>query len=138
MPDRLTTAAEGAEPRADERILDATLAVLARDGVRVFHVSRMKGVEAMDGRVIPVPLDAGPGAIETCFRDLFGMGVGHILAEGGATLQNLLIEARLWDEAWIIRTATSLPDGIPAPRVTGRLIGSFRSGQDTIIGIKRP
>lgn len=118
------------------RLADQSWRVWAEDGCRVFHVTRPDAPYRRGASITHIPLESGKTAFAEVFRKLYGLGIGHILVEGGAYLQQALIEAGHWDEAWVIRTRTSLPDGIPAPQITGRRWAQFTSGTDVILGIR--
>ena len=115
----------------------ASSKVFARDGARLFYLSSHAARGEFKDIVASIELEETSDSLQASFRRLFELGIGHILVEGGAGIQKMIIEQGLWDEAWVIRTATSLPEGIPAPRVTGRRIRTFQSGQDEIVGIMR-
>lgn len=81
-----------------------------------------------------VPDQSDP--IPFILRQLFTLDFGIVLVEGGAYLQNLVIQTQ-WDEAWVIKTNHILKEGVVAPSVMGRLIEKIDTGDEEIIGIRR-
>lgn len=69
--------------------------------------------------------------LEIC-RHLFHNDVQSVIVEGGGDTLQRFIEAGLWDEARIITGKERIGNGIPAPRLTGRLLESTGSGEDQI------
>lgn len=69
---------------------------------------------------------------------LFEHRIASILVEGGAFTLRRFIEQGLWDEAWVIRGASSLQKGIPAPTVGGRIEQSFQCGADEVTILRSP
>ncbi|ACU04381.1 bifunctional diaminohydroxyphosphoribosylaminopyrimidine deaminase/5-amino-6-(5-phosphoribosylamino)uracil reductase RibD [Pedobacter heparinus] len=48
---------------------------------------------------------------------LYLMDIASVIIEGGAQVLNQFIQARLWDEARVFRSAVSWPAGIPSPEL---------------------
>ncbi|MEN5232406.1 bifunctional diaminohydroxyphosphoribosylaminopyrimidine deaminase/5-amino-6-(5-phosphoribosylamino)uracil reductase RibD [Sphingobacterium faecium] len=63
---------------------------------------------------------------------LYLMDVQSIIIEGGAKTLALFIEANLWDEARIIKSAKNLGEGIKAPHLDGILKESVKVSDDEL------
>lgn len=63
---------------------------------------------------------------------LYLMDVQSIIIEGGAKTLALFIEANLWDEARIIKSAKNLGEGIKAPHLKGILKESLQISDDEL------
>ena len=109
----------------------------ADDGIGVFLASEKSRRSDLPGHVVFIPLHGAESHLATMLHVLFDQGIGRVLIEGGAHVQQMFIRENRWDEAWIIRTRSTLAEGIEAPRVTGRLAGRITSGTDEILGIYR-
>ena len=64
---------------------------------------------------------------------LYLMDIQSVIIEGGAKTIGAFIDSNLWDEARILTGASDLPDGIPAPRVYGRLAEEAQIGPDRLV-----
>jgi diaminohydroxyphosphoribosylaminopyrimidine deaminase/5-amino-6-(5-phosphoribosylamino)uracil reductase len=72
-------------------------------------------------------------AIPQMLGALCDRGILSVLVEGGQGLIQQLIDLNLWDEARMIQTVTSLPNGVPAPVLKNhREIVQCDSGTDRI------
>ncbi|MNY66771.1 hypothetical protein D3C86_2042500 [compost metagenome] len=60
------------------------------------------------------------------------MDVQSIIIEGGAKTLALFIDANLWDEARIIKSAKNLGEGIKAPHLDGILKESIKVSDDEL------
>lgn len=76
----------------------------------------------------------GPGGnvLEQIMKDLWEEGIQSVLVEGGARTLNTFKEAGCWDEARIIEGPALLGEGLPAPRVKGRLVETRDLDKDRI------
>ncbi|MNT48783.1 2,5-diamino-6-ribosylamino-4(3H)-pyrimidinone 5'-phosphate reductase [compost metagenome] len=63
---------------------------------------------------------------------LYLMDVQSIIIEGGAKTLALFIDANLWDEARIIKSAKNLGEGIKAPHLDGILKESIKVSDDEL------
>ncbi|MCB9082219.1 MAG: bifunctional diaminohydroxyphosphoribosylaminopyrimidine deaminase/5-amino-6-(5-phosphoribosylamino)uracil reductase RibD [Lewinellaceae bacterium] len=66
-----------------------------------------------NAQVIPIP--AADFQLPTILHELAQRNITVLLVEGGPTLLHAFLDAGLWDEARVLRSATALPNGIPAP-----------------------
>ncbi len=73
--------------------------------------------------------------LKTMLELLYSKGISNVLVEGGASLHKSLIREGLWHEARIIETQTSLPSGIKAPFLSGRISDSFALNHDKVLKI---
>lgn len=78
------------------------------------------------------------GFLAAVLRDLLIRNVGSVMVEGGAfTLQGFL-DAGLWHEARIFRSATRLPGGIKAPRLNADEFMTDRTTGDVLSIYRNP
>lgn len=65
-------------------------------------------------------------------QDLYNRGIANLLIEGGKELLSHLIKNDLWDECRIIKTNSTLNQGIKSPNIKGIRTRSARLGSDKI------
>lgn len=59
--------------------------------------------------------------------------INSIIIEGGSKTLQLFLDARLWDEAFVITTSKIIDNGTQAPKInTGKLLNTFNLQNDTI------
>lgn len=63
---------------------------------------------------------------------LYLMDVQSIIIEGGKKTLDMFIDAGLWDEARIFRSAETWSDGIPAPHIEGEEWNLVKVGSDSL------
>ncbi len=73
-------------------------------------------------QVVYKGLGPGGNVVEPILRDLWEEGIQSVLVEGGAHTLNTFQEAGFWDEARVIEGPALLGEGLPAPRLKGRLV----------------
>lgn len=111
--------------------------VFAKDETQVYYATTRREISNLPDHLNLIQLPSEGGHLEALRAELFPLGIGRLLVEGGAYLQREFIHQDAWDEAWVIRTASTLREGLEAPRVHGRLAGRWVSGSDEIVGILR-
>ena len=107
------------------------------DGNKVFYFSNKANPLITGAHIIQHIYPATEDFLIEILQFLLSHHIGHLLIEGGAYSQKQFIKMNLWDDAWVIRTNHELNDGIVAPNVRGKLLGSFSVGKDTVVGIER-
>ncbi|OIN58077.1 bifunctional diaminohydroxyphosphoribosylaminopyrimidine deaminase/5-amino-6-(5-phosphoribosylamino)uracil reductase RibD [Arsenicibacter rosenii] len=70
--------------------------------------------------------------------DLHKRKVQSVLAEGGTTLLNSLLDAGLWDEMRVFRSPNLLGGGIKAPTIQGTLLSREPVGDDELWTLVNP
>ncbi len=63
---------------------------------------------------------------------LYARKIGILLIEGGGKVWDDLLRQHLWDEIRVLQSASSLPDGISAPKIQGHPKDVFILGTDLI------
>lgn len=70
------------------------------------------------------PIDPSAGVEEQVLAELYRREIQSILVEGGGYVLAQFIGKKLWDEARIFTASKVLMEGLPAPSLSGSLIGS--------------
>lgn len=70
--------------------------------------------------------------LEAILSKLFHHGIFYLIVEGGAKVLQSFIDQGYWDEARIIKTQSSIKDGIKAPIVKASLAATYSLASDTI------
>ena len=80
-------------------------------------------------------LDLPEGAefLPALFDRLVNLKIDTLLVEGGATLLKSFIDAGLWDEARVFETDKVIGNGIPAPKIEGRIDTVEEVGSDRLV-----
>ncbi|RYF73018.1 MAG: bifunctional diaminohydroxyphosphoribosylaminopyrimidine deaminase/5-amino-6-(5-phosphoribosylamino)uracil reductase RibD [Cytophagaceae bacterium] len=143
-----TTTARNDNPRLNVRhwpgtspiriVLDRSLALPPNlhlfDGsqpTRVYHNPAI--TSPGDGpNLIYAPADS----LETMLTNLHQQRIQSVLVEGGAQTLTSFLEADLWDEIRLFRSAASLHDGVRAPQVRGSLVDQQQVGNDVLLVYK--
>ncbi len=118
--------------------------ILVDPQLRVPETSRIFGEEAMtiiyneineglEGGNIYIRLRSGENVAAQILADLYSRTIMSVIIEGGAYTLHEFIKAGLWDEARIIMTPVSIPAGIPAPAIDGRIMKEEQLVNDTLI-----
>jgi len=94
-------------------------------------------IEQNDGQTHYIKVD-DTSDLYNIVKILFGLGITSLLVEGGASLLQSFINQGLWHEARVIRTKTTLGDGIKAPAVQGNLQEKMQVADDEILFITNP
>ena len=63
---------------------------------------------------------------ETLLAELYKLSIGILLIEGGSKILNDVVKHQLWDEAYMYKTPTSLPNGLLAPKISGQILEEFQ------------
>lgn len=93
--------------------------------------------ESSLGSVVYVRVDFDDNLPSTILRKLDEMKVQSLIVEGGAKTHQMFIEAGLWDEARIFRSASILQSGTPAAYLDGELISSEHVGDNLLMVYQR-
>lgn len=67
-----------------------------------------------------LPLDYSADILPQVMEALYSRGIQSLLVEGGSELLQSLINAALWDEAFVERSATILESGVKAPEINDK------------------
>lgn len=70
--------------------------------------------------------------LDNILKNLFDIGIGILMVEGGSMLIQSFIEDNLWDEARIVKTPVVLNSGIKLPAIKGYLEKTTASDKDSI------
>ncbi len=80
----------------------------------------INSIKELPGTTARVMVTKGPQYLQTVMRKLAEASLISVLVEGGAQLLNAFIREGLWDEARIITNGRmTIPNGLPAPKLTG-------------------
>lgn len=79
-----------------------------------------------------IPIDFREDLPQQIVAQLADHKITSLLIEGGAMTLESFIKSNLWDEARIIRTATWIDKGIPAPKMQLPPKNSYSLGKDTL------
>lgn len=60
--------------------------------------------------------------LSNLFSELFKQGIQSIMVEGGGKLLQSIIDAQMWDEAFVEMTESTFNAGTPAPKIEAKLI----------------
>ncbi len=82
--------------------------------------------------VEPLPLTFDEHFWEALLRALGARQITSLLVEGGSALLGHVLQSGGWDEARIFTGNQVLGRGVPAPRVSGRLLGEWWIGDNTL------
>lgn len=96
--------------------LPHTLALFHADA-NTWIINRHK--EAAEGHIHYVQIPFYEKMLPQLLERLYEAGRLSLIVEGGAALLQSFIAAGLWDEARVFHTPAVLPDGLPAPQLTG-------------------
>lgn len=107
-----------------------TARILDEDAMTVIYNICKEGLE--NGNVY-VGLRPNENAVEQILHDLYKRSIASVIVEGGVYTLNEFIKAGLWDEARIIQTPVSLPGGIAAPHINGKLMKEEKLDNDTLL-----
>ncbi len=118
--------------------------ILVDPQLRVPQTSRIFGEEAMtiiyneikeglEGGNVYIRLRSGENFTTQILADLYRRTIMSVIIEGGAYTLHEFIKAGLWDEARIIMTSVSIPAGIPAPAIDGKIVKEEQLVNDTLI-----
>ncbi|MBS1594943.1 MAG: bifunctional diaminohydroxyphosphoribosylaminopyrimidine deaminase/5-amino-6-(5-phosphoribosylamino)uracil reductase RibD [Bacteroidetes bacterium] len=89
--------------------------------------------EGLDNGNVYMGLRPNESIVEQILRDLHKRLIASVIVEGGAYTLNEFIKAGTWDEARIIQTPVSLPGGIAAPHINGKLMKEGKLDNDTLL-----
>jgi len=85
--------------------------------------------EGIEGKVRYHQL-AEENFIESALKKLHELGIGSVLVEGGASIHNAFIDARIWDEIRLGIGPNELNEGVLAPQWPGVTQLSEKVGDD--------
>ncbi len=71
-------------------------------------------------------------SLDKLVSELWKLGIGRLMIEGGSKTLKKFIASELWDEARIIRTQKSLDSGIRAPLLSGRKYNKLNIGDNVV------
>ncbi len=107
-----------------------TARILDEDAMTIiYNVSK----EGLDNGNVYVGLGPNESIGEQILHDLHKRSIASVIVEGGAYTLNEFIKAGTWDEARIIQTPVSLPGGIAAPHINGKLMKEEKLDNDTLL-----
>ncbi|MBS1618005.1 MAG: bifunctional diaminohydroxyphosphoribosylaminopyrimidine deaminase/5-amino-6-(5-phosphoribosylamino)uracil reductase RibD [Bacteroidetes bacterium] len=107
-----------------------TARILDEDAMNIIYNICKEGLE--NGNVY-FGLRPNENVVEQILHDLHKRSIASVIVEGGAYTLNEFIKAGIWDEARIIHTPVSLPGGIAAPHINGKLIKEEKLDNDTLL-----
>ena len=109
---------------AGSRLLDGSTPtlVVCRPGS---SKNRVKGVDYLE-------MEVGSDFADRLAKELHARNILSVLVEGGALTLATFLEAGLWDEARVFEGTQPLLRGIPAPGISGRLVGQNAVGPDRL------
>ncbi|MEZ0542841.1 bifunctional diaminohydroxyphosphoribosylaminopyrimidine deaminase/5-amino-6-(5-phosphoribosylamino)uracil reductase RibD [Fibrella arboris] len=80
---------------------------------------------------------AQASSLPVMLTDLHQQRMQSVLVEGGAQTLTSFLEAELWDEIRLFRSAASLHAGVRAPQVRGHLVDQQQVGDDVLLVYRR-
>jgi len=75
------------------------------------------------------------GFLQQVIHDLYQRNIQSVMVEGGSQTLQQFIDAGLWDEAFVFRSAQSFGKGIPAPVIRGKRFPEIPCGEDRLVRI---
>lgn len=116
--------------------IPSTHQLLADDYPTIIFTHRKRPLLAHKHQIYGVRTHAEvwPAVLDYCHKK----GYVNLTIEGGATLLKSAIEARIWDEAVVIRTKKRLLSGVRAPLLTGKLMSKTVLATDHVLRIANP
>lgn len=88
--------------------------------------------EQEDGHVHYSKISFEQPLIPQVLDGLYKKNIQSVLVEGGAATLQQFIDARLWDEAFVITSSKTWGHGIKAPQINGTVLTTQTIGNDTI------
>lgn len=88
--------------------------------------------EQEDGHILYYKADFEQPLIPQVLEGLYKNNIQSVLVEGGAATLQQFIDARLWDEAFVITSDKTWGHGIEAPQINGTVFTTQTIGSDTI------
>lgn len=108
----------------DYHILDGSIPTLVLTEVE----DKSKHIEGIDYCHVDFSKDL---AQQIC-NILWELNITSVLIEGGSQTLQTFLDAKLWDEARVFTGNTSFKEGIKAPEFSGSLVGTKKTGVDTL------
>ena len=110
--------------------------VFENDGKDIFYFSKTSNPLLTSEHIHQCMITGDEKHAGQILEQLYAAQIGYLMVEGGAFVHHLFIKEGLWDEAWVIQTQHDLSEGIKAPVIRGKWLGSYTAGTDRIIGIE--